>query len=1039
MKKLINIFGFTFAFMAIFFVSVFSLSTNVFADTIIGNGSITADTVWTKEASPYIVSDFTIPAGIKLTLEPGVVIKLGSISNEDRIFVKGELDAQGTITEPIYFTSFQDDSVMGDTNGDNNDSVPQPGDWMGIIVRNGGLVNMNYSVIDYGGYMPTPVLIMNMLHKIFFINVAYAYEYESPYEEFIFSANIYNSGGTVHITNSVIQNSAANGIHHSAGITTVENTVIEDNFWDGIYNDSGVVIDAKNNWWGDARGPYIYDWDLDENAWNGVEDDVDFTPWLIVDPTLPIPEPKKNPVIIIPGILSSYLNRNDDEKTEVWMNLIKAFSSGSDKYLDELSMNIAGQPDMSYPVMLPTDIFRKIDVLNVKSKDFFGGLINELEADGYIEGEDLFVFPYDWRLDIMSSVSNVYSPILTSLKDRVDEILLQTGAEKVDIVAHSLGGLLTKYYIKHFGEDKVDKFVDIGTPHFGAPKTVSTLMSGDNLNIKFGWFGLNSQKVKEISQNMPSLYQLLPSQAYFSLGSPDYSYYLDDLSDFDGDGITGKLSYDESFNFLENTGRNGYLLDISSNIHNDIDNMVPADYGVRAYNIVGCGTPTMAKFFSLGEKNSDDPEFDIAYISGDGTVPLSSAEAFPALEQYYAKGVEHALMPSTIGVKELVSFLLSDREIDFDYTEHSNISNDNSNCDLPDGTFLSFHSPVDVNIYDSLNNHVGPNEMGDIEQNIPGVIYDIFENNKYIYLPQGEDYKIGLVATDQGSFSAHIKKYEDGVIVSTKYFNDIPLQSISTTAEVDITAPEPVIILDSLGDGTNTETFVPSSSIEGDSLSDRTAPFTTVNIISPATSTDNIYYGDVTLIFETLENYSGILKTEYLLDDEVNYFEVSSTVIISKIGTTTITYRSIDKAGNIEDSKIYVIEISVPVIIPDPEIPVVVVKKSSSGSSHRVILPANSTSTNQVEIIATSSQPQIALVPPKPQPVIIQAEISKPKAVSLPTELTVDVQIASTSLPLVAGVASAPEGKIKPVIIFVGLASFISALVFINKRYIIKI
>ena len=54
------------------------------------------------------------------------------------------------------------------------------------------------------------------------------------------------------------------------------------------------------------------------------------------------------------------------------------------------------------------------------------------------------------------------------IRDEVDTILNQTGAEKVDIIAHSMGGLSSRYYIKFLGGlNKVDDFVSFGSPHHG--------------------------------------------------------------------------------------------------------------------------------------------------------------------------------------------------------------------------------------------------------------------------------------------------------------------------------------------------------------------------------------------------------------------------------------------------------------------------------------------------------------------------------------------------------------------------------------------
>lgn len=54
------------------------------------------------------------------------------------------------------------------------------------------------------------------------------------------------------------------------------------------------------------------------------------------------------------------------------------------------------------------------------------------------------------------------------IKKVVDEVLDATGKNKVIIIAHSMGGLVSREYIKNYGGiNKVDKLIVIGTPNHG--------------------------------------------------------------------------------------------------------------------------------------------------------------------------------------------------------------------------------------------------------------------------------------------------------------------------------------------------------------------------------------------------------------------------------------------------------------------------------------------------------------------------------------------------------------------------------------------
>lgn len=106
-------------------------TTLVYSQTTI-NSNITTNTTWTLAGSPYHVTNvISIPAGVTLNIEPGVVVELDSIE----ITVFGTLNAVGTATDSIKFISANAPLSGGMTNTFR---------WLGINLQNGSSVHMEY-------------------------------------------------------------------------------------------------------------------------------------------------------------------------------------------------------------------------------------------------------------------------------------------------------------------------------------------------------------------------------------------------------------------------------------------------------------------------------------------------------------------------------------------------------------------------------------------------------------------------------------------------------------------------------------------------------------------------------------------------------------------------------------------------------------------------------------------------------------------------------------------------------------------------------
>ena len=112
-----------------------------------------------------------------------------------------------------------------------------------------------------------------------------------------------------------------------------------------------------------------------------------------------------------------------------------------------------------------------------ESESLWRTMIANFEREGWTR-EEL----NNWRYN--TSQSNVTTA--REVRTKVEEILSRTGAAKVDIISHSMGGLNTRYYEKNLGgTEKTDDWVSLGGPNHGT-STASFCFEASCVEMRIG-------------------------------------------------------------------------------------------------------------------------------------------------------------------------------------------------------------------------------------------------------------------------------------------------------------------------------------------------------------------------------------------------------------------------------------------------------------------------------------------------------------------------------------------------------------------------
>lgn len=621
----------------------------------------------------------------------------------------------------------------------------------------------------------------------------------------------------------------------------------------------------------------------------------------------------ETPIIFIPGLMGSRLfNTINNQEDEVWADTEKISSLLSNPHpLMVLELASDGsapaRDDAAYKTIhtvpgtagIITRLKGQAWGQNI-DEDFYDTIIKHFEAKGYTENVDLWAYPYDWRKDLRKSADG--------LDALVQKVLTQTGRSQVYLVAHSLGGLVTRQYISDQARaSKVKSAVILGTPFLGTPKAFYALQEGDCINKLpvIGYCIPKKEVIKALAPNFPAFYQIMPSEAYLTVKGGGF-YGVGRNIDVTG-VCTDCLTYNATYQSSIAANLNSTLAADAKAFHTQLDaqsgwNNVPVHIigGQNQSTIVGIRQYVRSSWLGFSETTIHEPIYTTA---GDGTVSFLSVSLADSLSGVNLRGsatfkafdADHGAL---VKKSEILDYL--DNLLGLTGTLGSVQTTGPVEVVPATGAQIIGYGAAEIHVYDSYGKHTGPTGTGVIEQSIPGSAYFNQGDLTTVGLVGGRTYIIEVVPTGLGPVDLSLVRSTLTETITTNLYLGI---NVTDQSRIKLTG-DPYVVdtwqLDVTGTGSDLQPVNPTTILLPSTEIDTITPSAVVITLDGFIGQDGWYTSPVTVTLSATDNAggAGIARIEYSFNRDGHVRIYSGPFVVNPEQVRSISAIAVDGMGN---------------------------------------------------------------------------------------------------------------------------------------------